>query len=121
MTPIRIAFFLAAFLPAAALAEIGPQARELMDINKKSAEPTCNKVKFVLEMAGAQELGQTERLQALKAEVKKIDEDPKYLALSQRGNELAKHPFNAEEKQALRDQMGSIQNACPWLRPTPKK
>lgn len=117
MNILRSVATAACLLPAAAFAEIGPQAQELLEINKKSAEPTCEKVRLVLEIAGAANLGQKEHVEALRLEVKKIDEDPKIIALTKRGNELARHPFNAEEKQALRDQMGSIQNACPWLRP----
>ncbi len=121
MHRIRIALVLACAAPLAALAGIGPQASELLEINKKMAEPTCEKTRLVLEMAGAQNLGQTERVEALKREARRIDEDPKLAALTKRGRELAKHPFNDEEKQALLDQLGTIQNACPWLRPTPKK
>ena len=117
MNPIRIAFVVACLLPCAALAEIGPQARELLDINKKAAEPTCERVRLVLEIAIADKAGQAERVEALTLEVKKIDDDPKVIALNKRGKELARHPFNPEEKKVLTDQMGTIQNACPWLRP----
>ena len=111
---IRVVLFLACVVPAAALAEIGPQARELMEINEKSAGPSCQKVKLALEMAGAARVGQKDRYQALELEVKKIDAEPENRARAIRGNELARHPFNEEEKQALRDQLGRLQNACPW-------
>lgn len=118
---LRLALALACVAPFAARAEIGPQARELLEINKKMAEPTCERVKLVLEMAGAQSVGQVERVKALQLEVKQIDDDPRIIALTRRGKELGGGPFNREEQQALRDQMGTIQNACPWLSPAPKK
>jgi hypothetical protein len=118
---LRLALALACVAPFAALAEIGPQARELLEINKKMAEPTCQRVKLVLEMAGARNLGQAERVKALQLEVKQIDDDPRIIALTRRGRELGDGPFTREEQQALRDQMGTIQNACPWLSPAPKK
>ena len=116
-----IALAMACTAPFDCLAEIGPQARELLEINKKMAEPTCQRVKLVLEMAGARNVGQDERVKVLEREVKKIDDDPRIVALTKRGKELGGGPFNEEERQALRDQMGTIQNACPWLSPAPKK
>lgn len=122
MIRLRLAFLLLVCLPAAgALPDIGPKARELLDINKKMAEPTCNRVRLVLEMAIAREKGETDRVKAMQDEVKKIDEDPRNMALTKRGKELASGPFNADEKEALTFQMGTIQNGCPWLRPAPKE
>ena len=121
MLPIRIAMALACALPFAAMADIGPKARELLDINKKMAEPTCDRVRLVLEAAIAREKGETDRVKDLQLEAKKIDEDPRIAALTRRGKQLAAGPFNADEKEALTFQMGTIQKACPWLRPAPKQ
>ena len=67
MLPIRIAMALACALPFAAMADIGPKARELLDINKKMAEPTCDRVRLVLEAAIAREKGETDRVKRTRA------------------------------------------------------
>jgi hypothetical protein len=121
MNMIRIAIFAVALSPLGALAALGPEAEELLALNKKMAEPTCQRTRMVLEMATATNEGKKERTEVLKGEIRKIDEDPKIIALTQRGKELARHRFNAEEQRVFQQQMASIQNACPWLKPTAKK
>jgi hypothetical protein len=117
MFSIRIAFALVCLAPAVALAEIGPQARELLELNRQMAEFSCQRARIRLDMSGAASLGQGERVEALKLEMKALDEDPANIGRTKRGKELAGYPFNADEKKALNDQIGKFKKGCQYLVP----